>query len=165
MNCKKIQQLVPSYADGQANNAERELVESHVRDCTACAGELQSTRSLLRLLADAPARTVSDSFEQKLMAALAETAPAPAPAAWWERFRLHVDWRFPMPARFAAGSLAAAMCAITLVVPRVAEYQAKVQERKQFMSSAMERHRELPSVNWDAMNASIDLNTGGVLSE
>jgi anti-sigma-K factor RskA len=132
-----------------------------VSACPACARCLEETRQLVFVLAGAPRRQVSDSFEHHLMAALRETAPASSGAAWWERFRLHFEWRLRVPAMVAATSLAAALV-VGLAMP-VVNQQA---ERRHFVTDAVARHRQLehanPDTNWDAIEASIHLSTGNV---
>src|SRR4051812_20506040 len=136
MNCKKIRNLIQSYVDGHIDGSERQQVEHHLEQCAPCAREAKSTRDLVRLLGRVPERSVSASFERELMAAVEARAPASAPAAWWERFSLHFEWRLRVPALVTAGSLAAVVLATPLVY-----HQQKVQERDRFISSAMERHR------------------------
>jgi hypothetical protein len=102
------------------------------------------------------------------MARLEGRGPAFGPAAWWERFRLRGEWRLRVPALVTAGSLAAALVVgfVTLQVQDVRDAQ---QERQEFVSRAVQRYEQLQSadskVNWDAVEASIDLNSGSLVTE
>lgn len=168
MSCRKIQFLIQGYLDGEATSAERAAVEQHVERCGACAAELASSRQLLGLLGQDPQRSVSADFEQNLRAALRETRPAPGVAAWWERLRLQLEWRLRVPALVTAGSLAVALVAGVATL-RVQDLRETQRERQEYVSTAVERYEQLQQaetkVNWDAMDASIDLNSGSVLTE
>ena len=174
MTCGKTRRLIQAYVDGAASKTERESVESHVAACAGCAAVLAESRQLVSLLAGMPERAVSDEFDRNLMTAARYTAPVSQSAAWWERFRLRFEWRLRVPAMVAAGSLAAGVVA-ALVVPQLGMPEgpqaplAAAPERGRFVASAVERHRELeqsnPNVEWDAVNSSIDLSTGSVITE
>lgn len=169
MSCRKIQQLIQAYVDGEVSPAERSRVEAHVDQCAACAGALRETRQLTALLAGAPERRVSDRFEHDLMAALQRAEPQAAPAAWWERFRLRFEWRVRMPALATAGGLAAALVVSLAVTPFLSgtgqheTAAADPRERSRYISQVVERHQQLEDS--DAINASIDLSTGSLITQ
>ena len=167
-SCKKFQNQVHEYVDGSLPLAAREAVERHLRHCPACAGEAEACRRLRRALSSVPERRVSDAFEANLATALRETAPAPSAAQWWERFRLRYEWRFRVPAMAAAGGLAVAILA-AVAVPPLTTPSARAQARRQYLTRAVERHQQLEDagrdVDWEAVDASIALSTGSVLTE
>jgi anti-sigma factor RsiW len=168
MSCGKIRRIIEAYVDGAASRPEREAVDAHVVRCAECARALEQSRTLVDLLSAAPRRQVSSGFEVTLRAALEHVAPLSQSVAWWERFRLRFDWRFRMPALVAAGSLATGIIA-AVVAPQVIQYQNEQQARRQFIASAVERHKQLErpasNVNWDAIDTTIDLNTADVVTE
>lgn len=163
MSCRRFQFLIQGYLDGEATPRERSAVERHVAECRACEAELKSSRALAGLLAGAPARSVSESFEEKLMAAIQAARPSAPPAAWWERFRLRFEWRLRFPAMMTAGSFAAAAIA-GLVFLQVQDYHETLRQRHEYVSTAVERYRQLQAadskVDWDEVDASIELNSG-----
>jgi anti-sigma factor RsiW len=165
-SCRRFELLLQSYVDGEITRGERERVETHVVECQGCAQELESLRHLSGLLRSGPVRVVSPGFEESLAAAVRERSPQPSGAAWWERFRLHFDWKLRVPAMVTAGSLA-----VTLVAGIVAlRVQDEVQERQAFVANAERRHLQLEQASesrtsWDAMQASIELNTGSIITE
>jgi anti-sigma factor RsiW len=168
MSCRKVQFLIQLCQDGEASAAEREAVDAHVAQCGACARVQADSRQLAQLLGGLPERRVSGQFESNLLAAVRETQPAPPAAAWWERFRLRFEWRLRVPALVAAGSLACGLVA-AVVMPRMAELQEAQQERKEFMVTAVERHRQLEKEaatgDLEALDASVELSTGSILTE
>lgn len=167
MSCQRIQRLIQPYVDGELSREERDRVEAHVDGCAACAREVREAGRLVSLLAGALERRVSDRFEQDLMAALERAAPRSAPAAWWERFRLRFDWRVRVPALATAGGLAAALVislAVTPLMPRTGGGGGPtIEERNQYVSQVVERHQQLEDS--EAINASIDLGTGSLITQ
>ncbi len=168
MSCGRIQNLIHSILDGRASAAETALVEDHLERCAECAAEMESSRRLCAVLRGIPQRRVSDEFEQKLAAAVGETMPHPAPQAWWDRVRMQFDWKLRLPVPMAAFSLAAAVFA-AVTAPLLVQYQQRQWERGRMLAVAVERHQQLeraePRVNWDAMDASIDLSAGHVTTD
>ncbi|MFN3653355.1 MAG: anti-sigma factor family protein [Armatimonadota bacterium] len=163
MKCGRIERLIQKYVDGTLSPSERALVEQHVSECSGCDRALADARQLVSLLRGLPQRTLSDSFDERLMAAIRETTPAPAPVAWWQRFRLQFDWRLRAPAMMTAAAVAAGVLGAFLL-PHLGEERAPAPSERQFLASAMERHLQIenarPPVEWDATDVSIDLNTG-----
>jgi anti-sigma factor RsiW len=168
MSCGKIHRMVQEYLDGTATSAERATVEVHVAGCEGCARVLSESRKLASLLAGMPERRVSDDFERSLQRRLQRAAPAAPVAAWWERFRLQFEWRLRVPAMVAAGSLAVALVAV-VVTPIAEREQEHATKREQMVASVVERHEQLeranPSSNWEAVESSIELTTGSVVTE
>lgn len=166
MTCRRVRPLLDAHVDGRASAGERAQVDAHVSDCRDCARSLEHSRQLVGMLAAAPRREVSSSFESSLRSAIGATVPAAPGAAWWERFFLRFEWRLRGPAMVAAGSLAVAVMAA--VVPQVPGYVRTRQERGRYVASALERHHQIEAanrdVNWEAVDASIQLNTGSLLT-
>ncbi|HEU4754032.1 MAG TPA: zf-HC2 domain-containing protein [Armatimonadota bacterium] len=168
MSCKRMARRIQAYLDGAANAAERLAMETHAAGCPECARELEQYRRLAAMLGGRPERRVSDGFEARLQAALRETAPAPAASAWWERFRLRTEWRLRMPAMVAAATVACAVAA-AVVTPAAVRERERHETRSRYVAYAVEKHRELQNADsradWDAVDSSIELSTGSVLTE
>jgi anti-sigma factor RsiW len=167
MICRRVELLIQAYVDGAASRGEREVVDAHVSRCGRCAAAMAESRRLVAVLAGAPAREVSDTFERNLMAAVRHAAPVSSRAAWWERFQLRFEWRLRVPAMVTAGSLAVAVIA-AVVAPQVAGVGEARRERGQYVSQAVQRHRQIEQttdVNWEALDASIQLSTGTIVTE
>ena len=166
MNCGKIQRLIQEYVDGEGSVADRAAVECHVTGCAGCRRTLEEAQQLASWMSVRSTRSVSADFDRKLMAAIQQTVPAPRPQAWWERLCVRFEWRLRLPAMVAAGSVATALVA-ALVVPQFVS--APNDEQRVLLSSALQRHHELSNatqdVNWDAVDASIELSTGSALTE
>jgi anti-sigma factor RsiW len=163
-----MQRMIQEYLDGTAGSAERATVESHVAGCEGCAHALAESRKLMSLLSAMPERRVSDDFERNLQRSLQQAAPAAPVTAWWERFRLQFEWRLRVPAMVAAGSMAVALFA-SVVTPIAVREQEHAVQREQVVASAVERHEQLehanPNTNWEAVESSIELTTGSIVTE
>jgi anti-sigma factor RsiW len=168
MTCRKIERLIQACVDDTATPSERAAVEAHVGHCSACAESLAQSRRLVLLLSGAPERRVSPGFEAGLRARIEQVRPASPLSAWWERARVQWAWRLQGPTLVTAGGLAAAVLALA-IGPRVATDWARETEERRYVASAVERHQELQSVNsrvdWDALDSSIELSTGSVVTE
>jgi anti-sigma factor RsiW len=168
MTCRKIERLIQGCVDDTASPRERAAVEAHVDECSACARSLAQSRRLASLLSGAGERRVSAGFEAGLRARLEEVRPASPLGAWWERCRLQCEWRLHGPTMVAAGGLAAVALALT-AAPRVATEWAREGEERRYVASALQRHQELQRadsrVDWDALDSSIELSTGSVVTE
>jgi hypothetical protein len=114
-----------------------------------------------------PGRQVSAAFDGNLAASLRYTAPVSRSAAWWERLRLRLEWRLRFPALVTAGSLAAAAMAAVVTPGLIRQHQAR-EERGRYVQSVLERHQQLEqsgALEWDAVDASIAVSTGSVITE
>lgn len=166
MTCGKIQRLIQGYVDGESSAAEQAAVETHAAACADCGQVLAESRQLASWMAATPARTVSADFDRKLREALPQTAPVHHGHAWWERFCVRFEWRLRVPALVTAGSLATAIVA-AVMAPQLTN--APTNEQRVLLTSALQRHHELrgasQDVNWEAVDTSIELNTGIALTE
>ena len=83
MNCKDVREnLIELLAEGQADPA----VATHVKECSACAGELQSLRKTMALLDEWEAPEPSPYFLTRLQAHVREEQ-GKQPEGWLARFR------------------------------------------------------------------------------
>lgn len=77
--------LLGPYLDGELPDARRQEVEAHLRECPACAREMQQLRSLSQRLraASTPTLTAPDKADLRRRALLAATE---APGVRWVRW-------------------------------------------------------------------------------
>lgn len=159
MSCKKYVRLIETYVDGAATADERRAVETHVAECSPCAGSLKTSQRLASMLQAASERKVDGGFEARLFAAITEREPEPSRAAWWERFRLLFEWRYRMPGLVMASGLAAAViCGV--IAPPIVQNEAG---KREVMAATVQQHKQLsaqPDVSPDAVDATIELLSG-----
>ena len=62
MDCTRFQTDGMRLLDGEMDDAERTEYESHVRDCSSCAGELASMGRIVELTDELKLRTPDDEF-------------------------------------------------------------------------------------------------------
>ncbi len=99
MEHEVIESLIPAYAVGAADPAERTEIERHLPGCASCRAQLAAYEELCAALlytvpqAAAPERLYAD-LAQRMAPASASKAPAARPAAR--------RWRWPAPALAAA---------------------------------------------------------------
>ena len=99
MTDHQIAELLPFYANGTLDPADRARVESELATCPQCAAELHELQTLgaaLRSRADAAAGPPSHLFDD-IMARVAATATPPAV------LKPHVSW-WAVPARYATAA-------------------------------------------------------------
>ena len=83
MNCKDVREnLIELLAEGQADPA----VTAHVKECSACSGELQSLRKTMALLDEWEAPEPTPYFLTRLQAHVREEQ-GKQPEGWLARFR------------------------------------------------------------------------------
>ena len=83
MNCKDVREnLIELLAEGQADPA----VATHVKECSACSGELESLRKTMALLDEWEAPEPSPYFLTRLQAHVREEQ-GKQPEGWLARFR------------------------------------------------------------------------------
>jgi anti-sigma factor RsiW len=160
--------LIQACLDGAATREQGEAVKAHVARCSRCARVMEQSRRLADLLASMPERRVSSAFEAGLRSGVNNAVAVPPTAAWLERFRLRFEWRLRLPALVGVGAVAAALLAAS-VTPRYVRWQELQRERGDYVSAAVRRHRELgrqeTRPDWDAVDSSVELSTGGIVTE
>ncbi|HEY6970640.1 MAG TPA: hypothetical protein VJA94_15635 [Candidatus Angelobacter sp.] len=83
MNCKDVREnLIELLAEGQADPS----VAAHVKECSACSGELESLRKTMALLDEWEAPEPSPYFLTRLQAHVREEQ-GKQPEGWLARFR------------------------------------------------------------------------------
>ncbi|MBZ5579900.1 MAG: zf-HC2 domain-containing protein [Acidobacteriia bacterium] len=99
MTCREARLLVSTYQDGELDPVQAVAVESHARDCAACAALLEGHIRLSAAVAAAPYYPASAALRQRL-------AHRPAPL-----------WRRPAPWLALAASVAVALLAVVKLAP------------------------------------------------
>src|SRR5215831_4299592 len=109
MNCKDVREnLIELLAEGQADPA----VATHVKECSACAGELEGLRKTMALMDEWEAPEPSPYFLTRLQAHVREEqtkAPTNPVLAWLRR---------PVLAVSAAVALIAGGLTYRMIVPK-----------------------------------------------
>ena len=71
MRCSK-RKLVSPYIDCELSIEERDLFESHINECRACAGELKRLQKIHELFADAETFKAPNGFSTRVLANIRE---------------------------------------------------------------------------------------------
>jgi anti-sigma factor RsiW len=120
MVCRKAQELIHSYLDGEIGSAERRGLEEHLEACAGCRRELEATRALLGMVAEVPRRQVGDDFDRALRARLAAVEPQRSTWARWSRLWQFNAWR-ARPALIPAAVALAAVAVFQALPPAPTE--------------------------------------------
>jgi anti-sigma factor RsiW len=85
MTCQEAKPLIHAFADGELDFTKSLEMESHLRECQACALAQKEIRGLGRLMKDASFRfTPSARFENRLRSAVRREAnEKPVTQSWW----------------------------------------------------------------------------------
>jgi len=67
MNCERIEELLPSYADGGLATEDRASVEAHLETCRSCAGLLVCLRASDEALAAFPQVDPGEGLRERLV--------------------------------------------------------------------------------------------------
>src|SRR5438105_4575235 len=118
MTCPRAHELIHAFLDGVISPPDRHTLDAHLAGCAGCRGELESTRSLMGALADAPRRRLSADFDAALHARLAELGPRRSPWPVWGRLWQMNSWRFRPALVPVAAALAAVIAFQTLPLSR-----------------------------------------------
>jgi anti-sigma factor RsiW len=68
MRCTKARRLISSYVDGEISKRERELLESHIKDCRACSKEVEKLRDVRGLFAHSERFSAPHGFSTRVLA-------------------------------------------------------------------------------------------------
>lgn len=67
MNCKKIKNLLQLYIDDALTFGEKQLVEEHLKECSACRTELKLLSSIVQMVESLPEVSTPPDFTENLM--------------------------------------------------------------------------------------------------
>jgi anti-sigma factor RsiW len=152
MTCARAQEFIHAYLDGVISPPDRHTLDGHLAGCASCRRELETTRALLGLLADAPRRRLSDDFDRALSARLAELGPRRSPWPVWGRLWQMHAWRL-RPVLMPVAATLAAIVAWQAVPP--ASNPPPQPERGSYVAQLLSEHeagarwRELPEAAVD----------------
>jgi len=83
LNCKKIEDMLPSYLEGELSEWEAGEIEKHLHTCAKCRASLQEWKRCLSLLGNAPRLEAPAHIWEKIRANLpAERRQASFPLRW-----------------------------------------------------------------------------------
>jgi hypothetical protein len=84
MNCTEAQELLSAYHDGELSEEVRADVDAHVRDCAACAREVESFQELSAMAGELTDPQTPESVWNGVESQLADTPPQFGGArSWW----------------------------------------------------------------------------------
>jgi len=117
-----VQALLPWYANGTLDAAERAEVEAHLGDCARCRADLD----FQRLVRTTPVAAAGGDVEHGWLALRERLASAPAPAPARPTIAPRAGWTLPrwlLPALALQAVFVVAMTAAWLVLPAPADYR------------------------------------------
>jgi anti-sigma factor RsiW len=71
MSCKRIEGKLIAFMDGRASDSDRRVVESHLKECTACQARVEGFCGVWSMLNEVPVVEPSQAFEARLRARMA----------------------------------------------------------------------------------------------
>ena len=72
MNCKKTRKLLQLYIDDALTFGEKQLVEQHLEECSACRTELKSLSATVKLIKSLPEVSTPPNFTENLMSKISQ---------------------------------------------------------------------------------------------
>jgi anti-sigma factor RsiW len=82
-NCQQIDSFVTPYVDGDVNQADRDIVERHLRDCPECSSRIRSEQAVHDLLRDRRAVLEAACAPPKLRVRCSSLGHSNEPVAGW----------------------------------------------------------------------------------
>ncbi|HEY9758583.1 MAG TPA: zf-HC2 domain-containing protein [Oculatellaceae cyanobacterium] len=74
--CEKFIPLLDAYHDGELTESEKNSVDEHLRECSACSAQLAGVSRLVATLKTIPSLQMRDDFADKFEARLLQEKPA-----------------------------------------------------------------------------------------
>jgi len=90
MNCKKIKKLLQLYIDDALTFGEKQLVEQHLEECSACRTELKSLSATAKLIKSLPEVSTPPDFTQNIMAKISQEK-IHIQSSWMDRLKKQVS--------------------------------------------------------------------------
>lgn len=90
MNCKKIKNLLQLYIDNTPTFGEKQLVEEHLEECSACRAELKSLSATVKLIKSLPEVSTLPDFTQNIMAKISQEK-IQIRSSWMDRLKRQVS--------------------------------------------------------------------------
>jgi len=82
MCCENVQQQLKRFAAGDLPVADRQAVQAHLAECTACRGKLAELDALASVVVGTPTPPIPSGFASRVMAAARRRQDAQPIAAW-----------------------------------------------------------------------------------
>jgi hypothetical protein len=89
MNCKKIKNLLQPYIDNTLTFGEKQLVEEHLEECSACRAESKSLSAMVKLVKSLPEVSTPPNFTENLMAKISREE-IQIQSTWMDRLKKQV---------------------------------------------------------------------------
>jgi anti-sigma factor RsiW len=119
VNCRKVNNLLSAYMDGELAGVEQIEVQQHLRGCCECYDEYESLLCTKRLLSDLALQEPRPELEQEILTRLMKTGELRSTRfnlrAWWSM--LSYPQRLRFSALCAGLSLAALFFSVTSITP------------------------------------------------
>jgi hypothetical protein len=104
LNCRKVNNLLSAYIDGELGGVEQLQIRQHLRDCPCCTEEHDTLLSTKRLLSGLCMKHPSIELEQRILARLNEADDCGA-----EPYGMRVRWAM-LPNQYHRWSRMGAFC-------------------------------------------------------
>ena len=121
MNCRKVNQLLSAYMDGELRGVEQRQVFEHLARCSDCEQEYESFLQMKRMLGCMRTQHPTPDLQARIAYALTwEEAQSAGrtPAMLWTRLRLQAQNLFSSPQGMGLGAMVVlGLCAIIYHLP------------------------------------------------
>ena len=89
MNCQKTKKLLQLYIEDALTFGEKQLVEQHLEECSACRTELKSLSATVKLIKSLPEVSTPSNFTENLMAKISREE-IQIQSTWMDRLKKQV---------------------------------------------------------------------------
>ena len=89
MNCKKTKKILQLYIDDALTFGEKQQVEQHLEECSACRTELKSLSATVKLIKSLPEVSTPSNFTENLMAKISREE-IQIQSSWLDYFKKQV---------------------------------------------------------------------------
>ena len=90
MNCQKTKKLLQLYIEDALTFGEKQLVEQHLEECSACRTELKSLSATVKLIKSLPEVSTPSNFTENLMAKISREE-IQIQSSWIDRIKKQVS--------------------------------------------------------------------------
>ena len=90
MNCQKTKKLLQLYIEDALTFGEKQLVEQHLEECSACRTELKSLSATVKLIKSLPEVSTPSNFTENLMAKISREE-IQIQSTWMDRIKKQVS--------------------------------------------------------------------------
>ncbi len=115
-SCSSVSKLLEKYFDQEVTDKERSFIESHLRDCLTCQGELRSMEKLRDLVKPPIEEAVREEELYWVWQKIKREIQLRERSTWWESLRSWLDIS-PLFRRRVWIPVAATMVILIIMVP------------------------------------------------